>query len=158
MYLCTYSQPVCVTVCNYRHVMSILPPIMLVKGWYRLFGTLREPETARDETEECQIKNDPRSCERNFCNCVISLKKKIQDFNGRYGNEPKTSVLLKGFGRSIARIVPDCIRGVPLLVSIARGHSGDKLTTIRLFVIQPNVSKYMRSDTNGLSLVNLELP
>ena len=76
MYLCTYSQPVCVTVCNYRHVMSILPPIMLVKGWYRLFGTLREPETARDETEECQIKNDPRSCERNFCNCVISLKKK----------------------------------------------------------------------------------
>ena len=59
-------------------------------------------------------------------------EKKIQDFNGKYGNEPKTSVLLKGFGRSIARIVPYGIRGVPLLVSIARGHSEDKLTTIRL--------------------------
>ena len=27
------------------------------------------------------MKNDPRSCEHNLCNCVRSLKK-IQDFNG----------------------------------------------------------------------------
>ena len=27
------------------------------------------------------MKNDPRSCERNLCNCVRSLKK-IQDFDG----------------------------------------------------------------------------
>ena len=96
-----------------------------------------------------RIKNDPRSCELNFCNCVRSLKKKILDFNGRYGNEPKTSVLHKGFGRSMARIVPFGIRGVSLIVSIARGHSDDRLITIHLFVIQPNVSKYMRSDSNG---------
>ena len=30
-----------------------------------------------------QMKNDPRSCERNLCNnCVRRLKKNIQDFNG----------------------------------------------------------------------------
>ena len=45
--------------------------------------------------------------------------KKNQDFNGRYGNELKTSVLLKGFGRSMVRIVPDGIRGVPIIVLIA---------------------------------------
>ena len=27
------------------------------------------------------MKNDPRSCERNLCNCVRGLKK-LQDFNG----------------------------------------------------------------------------
>ena len=27
------------------------------------------------------MKNDPRICERNYCNCVRRLKK-IQDFNG----------------------------------------------------------------------------
>ena len=34
------------------------------------------------------------------------IKKNNQDFNGRYGNELKTSVLLKGFGSSMVRIVP----------------------------------------------------
>ena len=28
------------------------------------------------------MKNDPRSCERNLCNCVRSLIPKNQDFNG----------------------------------------------------------------------------
>ena len=90
--------------------MSILH-IMLVK---RLVSIVWDPKDARDDTEAYQIKNDPRSWELNFCNCVRSLKKN-QDFNGRYGNEPKTSVLLKGFGRSMARIVRYGVRGVPLM-------------------------------------------
>ena len=36
------------------------------------------------------MKNDPRSCERNLCNCVRSLKK-IQGFNGP-GCEPATNI------------------------------------------------------------------
>ena len=46
-------------------------------------------------------------------------KKRKQDFNGRYGNELNTSVLLKGFGRSMVRIVPYGVRGVPEIVLIA---------------------------------------
>ena len=46
-------------------------------------------------------------------------EKKSQDFNGRYGNEPKTSALLKGFGSSVVRIVPYGIRGVSEIVLIA---------------------------------------
>ena len=118
--------------------MSILPPIMLVNGWYRLFGTLRTPETIQ---RNIRIKNDPRSCERNLYNCVRSLKKKIRTSTGDM--ETSQRLLLKGFGRSMVRIVPYGIRGVPLIVSIAIGHSGDRLITIRLFVIQPNVSVWI---------------
>ena len=46
-------------------------------------------------------------------------EKKIQDFNGRYGNELNTSVLLKGFGRSMVRIVHYGVRGVPEIILIA---------------------------------------
>ena len=46
-------------------------------------------------------------------------EKKNQDFNGRNGNELNTSVLLKGFGRSMVRIVPYGVRGVPEIVLIA---------------------------------------
>ena len=30
------------------------------------------------------MKNDPRSYDRNFCNCVKKPEKKIQDFNGAW--------------------------------------------------------------------------
>ena len=46
-------------------------------------------------------------------------EKKNQDFYGRYGNELNTSVLLKGFGRAMVRIVPYGVRGVPEIVLIA---------------------------------------
>ena len=46
-------------------------------------------------------------------------EKKTQDFKGRYGNELNTSVLLKGFGRSMVRIVPYGVRGVPEIILIA---------------------------------------
>ena len=79
--------------------------------------------------------------------CKKPEKKKIRTSTGDMETSPR--LLLKGFGRSMVRIVPYGIRGVPLIVSIAIGHWGDRLITIRLFVIQPNVSKYMRSDSNG---------
>ena len=45
------------------------------------------------------MKNDPRSCERNLCNCVRSLKK-IHDFNGP-GCEPATNI--SGFIAQLVR-------------------------------------------------------
>ena len=80
-----------------------------------------DPKDAPDDTEECQIKNDPRSCERNLCNCVRSLEKKDSGLKQEILKRAK----VKGFSRSMVRIVPCGFRGVLLIVSIARSHSDE---------------------------------
>ena len=67
--------------------MSILH-IILVK---RLVSIVWDPKEARDDTEEYQNKEWSSQLWTQFLQLCKKPEKKNQNFNGRYGNEPKTS-------------------------------------------------------------------
>ena len=71
-----------------------------------------------------QMKNDPRSCERNLCDCVRSLKK-IQDFKGvepvtlRYQCDSPTNWAIKILMLGAGQLCAHMFRYLPFASSVA---------------------------------------